>query len=86
MALGRESVPNDKLLDRLKELIAPGRILALPKGWQKQDIMTEVARWMPAFGSPSGAVISLLIRNLIKDFTKREAALRSVRTWIEKTV
>jgi RNA-directed DNA polymerase len=59
-----DSIPHDKLMDRVKEHIADGRVLALLEGWLKQDIMTEAARWTPVSGTPQGAVISPLLANI----------------------
>jgi RNA-directed DNA polymerase len=56
-----DSIPHDKLMDRVREHIADGRVLGLLEGWLKQDIMTEAARWTPLSGTPQGAVISPLL-------------------------
>jgi RNA-directed DNA polymerase len=59
-----DSIPHDKLMDRVKEHIADGRILSLVDSWLRQDIMTEVRRWKPSAGTPQGAVISPILANL----------------------
>jgi RNA-directed DNA polymerase len=59
-----DSIPHDKLMDRVRENIADGRVLKLIESWLNQDIMTEVERWKPTSGTPQGAVISPLLANL----------------------
>jgi RNA-directed DNA polymerase len=59
-----DSIPHDKLMDRVKEVIADGRVLALLEGWLKQGIMTEAARWTPVSGTPQGVVIGPLLANI----------------------
>jgi RNA-directed DNA polymerase len=59
-----DSIPHDKLMDRVKEHVSDSRILAILKSWLQQDIMTEVKRWTPTAGTPQGAVISPLLANL----------------------
>jgi RNA-directed DNA polymerase len=59
-----DSIPHDKLLARVSESIADGRILGLLEGWMKQDIMSEAGRWKPTVGTPQGAVISPLLADI----------------------
>jgi retron-type reverse transcriptase len=47
-----DSIPLENLLDRLKEVLAPGLVLDLLERWLKQDIMTKAARWTRASGPP----------------------------------
>jgi RNA-directed DNA polymerase len=59
-----DSIPHDKLMDRVKEHISDRQLLAILESWLQQDIMTEVDRWKPMSGTPQGAVISPLLANL----------------------
>ena len=59
-----DSIPQDRLLALVEQLISDGRVLALIDGFLRQDIMTAMARWQPTAGTPQGAVISPLLANL----------------------
>ena len=53
-----DSIPHDRLMERVEERLSDGRVLDLLRGWLKQDILQEAERWQPTAGSPQGAVIS----------------------------
>jgi RNA-directed DNA polymerase len=59
-----DTIPHDRLMALVEEKISDGAILALIEGFLGQDIMTEMATWRPAAGTPQGAVISPLLANL----------------------
>ena len=59
-----DSIPHDKLLERIKERISDGRVIDLIDSWLKQDVMHGVERWTPTGGTPQGAVISPLLANI----------------------
>lgn len=59
-----DSIPHDRLMQRVEERVSDGRILALLRSWLKQDIMRDTERWTPVQGSPQGAVISPLLANI----------------------
>jgi RNA-directed DNA polymerase len=59
-----DSIPHDRLMQRVEERVSDGRILALLHSWLKQDIMREMERWTPTAGTPQGAVISPLLANI----------------------
>ena len=59
-----DSIPHDRMMMRVKESVADGRILELLEQWLKQDIVSELAQWTPVRGTPQGAVISPLLANL----------------------
>jgi RNA-directed DNA polymerase len=59
-----DSIPHDQLMRRVEERVSDGRILALLRGWLKQDIMRDLQRWTPTEGTPQGAVISPLLANI----------------------
>jgi len=62
-----DSIPHERLMERVRGRIADGRVLDLLEGWLKQDIMAGTERWTPAEGSPQGAVISPLLANIYLD-------------------
>jgi RNA-directed DNA polymerase len=59
-----DSIPHDRLKQRLAAHISDGRLLALLDGWIEQDVVQELKRWTPTSGTPQGAVISPLLANL----------------------
>ena len=59
-----DSIPHDRLMQRVEERVSDGRILALLRSWLKQDIMRDMQRWTPTAGTPQGAVISPLLANI----------------------
>ena len=59
-----DSIPHERLMERVRERIADGRLLDLLQSWLKQDIMSGLESWTPTEGSPQGAVISPLLANI----------------------
>jgi RNA-directed DNA polymerase len=59
-----DSIPQDKLLERIKERISDGRVIDLIDSWLKQDVMHGMERWTPTGGTPQGAVVSPLLANV----------------------
>ena len=59
-----DSIPHERLMQRVEERVSDGRILALLRSWLKQDIMHDLQRWTPTAGTPQGAVISPLLANI----------------------
>ena len=59
-----DTIPHDKLMERLRTRVSDGRLLELIQRWLKQDIVSECARWTPTGGTPQGAVVSPLLANL----------------------
>src|SRR6202048_2625314 len=59
-----DSIPHDRLIQRVEERVSDGRILALLCSWLTQDIMRDLQRWTPTAGTPQGAVISPLLANI----------------------
>jgi RNA-directed DNA polymerase len=59
-----DSIPHDRLMQRVEERVSDGRILALLRSWLTQDIMRDLQRWTPTAGTPQGAVISPLLANI----------------------
>ena len=59
-----DSIPHQRLMERVEASISDGRVLGLIRGWLEQDILRGVERWTPTGGTPQGAVISPLLANL----------------------
>jgi RNA-directed DNA polymerase len=59
-----DSIPHERLMERVRARISDGRLLGLLEGWLRQDVVQELERWTPTGGTPQGAVISPLLANL----------------------
>ena len=59
-----DSIPHERLMQRIEERISDGRVLSLLRSWLRQDIMAGLQRWTPTEGTPQGAVISPLLANI----------------------
>jgi RNA-directed DNA polymerase len=59
-----DTIPHDKLLDRVREKISDGRVLSLIEQYLHQGVLEALKRWTPEAGTPQGAVISPLLANL----------------------
>ena len=53
-----DTIPHDRLMERVKEKIADGPVLKLIESFLTADIMSEIALWTPERGAPQGAVLS----------------------------
>jgi RNA-directed DNA polymerase len=62
-----DTIPHDKLMERIRTRISDGRVLALLKAFLKQGILDGLREWTPEEGSPQGAVISPLLSNVYLD-------------------
>ena len=60
-----DTIPHDKLMGRVEELISDGKLLALIESYLKAGVMDGLKGWEPTEqGTPQGAVISPLLANL----------------------
>jgi RNA-directed DNA polymerase len=59
-----DTIPHERLMQRVEERISDGRVLDLLRGWLGQDVLWGMERWTPTRGSPQGAVISPLLANV----------------------
>ncbi len=59
-----DSIPHERLMERVETVISDGRLLELLRSWLEQDILRGTERWTPTGGTPQGAVISPLLANL----------------------
>ncbi len=77
-----DTIPHDRLMERVAEKISDGRVLALIEGFLLQDVMKGMERWTPTAGTPQGAVISPLLANIYLhplDLLMEETGHRMVR-------
>jgi len=63
-----DTIPKDRLMRRVEERLADGRVLALLRSYLDQEVMEELTRHEPTDrGTPQGAVISPLLANIYLD-------------------
>jgi RNA-directed DNA polymerase len=62
-----DSIPHDRLMQRLEEKVADGSVLRLIQSFLKASILDEASRWTPEAGAPQGAVLSPLLSNIYLD-------------------
>lgn len=62
-----DSIPHERLMERVEERISDGRVLDLIRGWLAQEVLRGLERWTPTGGTPQGAVISPLLANIYLD-------------------
>jgi RNA-directed DNA polymerase len=62
-----DSIPHDRLLSRLQEKIADGRVLSLIESFLEAGIQEGASEWTPEAGAPQGAVLSPLLSNIYLD-------------------
>jgi len=62
-----DTIPHERLLKRIGEKIADGRILSLIENFLKQNVVENAAHWTPEDGTPQGAVLSPLLSNIYLD-------------------
>lgn len=59
-----DTIPHDRLLNRLGERIADRRLLGLIESFLKAGIFDGLTEWEPEAGAPQGAVLSPLLSNI----------------------
>jgi RNA-directed DNA polymerase len=59
-----DTIPHDRLLNRMRERIADGRLLKLIESFLKAGIFDGLREWEPEAGAPQGAVLSPLLSNI----------------------
>ncbi len=62
-----DSIPHERLLERVSEKVSDGRILELIGRFLKTDVMEGMSKWTPEEGAPQGGVISPLLANIYLD-------------------
>ena len=60
-----DTIPHGRLMERVRERVADGRVLALIESFLKTGVMEEMNGWQASeTGTPQGAVISPLLANI----------------------
>lgn len=59
-----DSIPHDRLMDRLRERIADGSVLRLIESFLQAEILEGASHWTPEQGAPQGAILSPLLSNI----------------------
>src|ERR1700722_20349564 len=49
-----DTIPHERLMQRVEERISDGRILGLLRSWLAQDILRDTQGWTPTEGTPDG--------------------------------
>jgi RNA-directed DNA polymerase len=62
-----DSIPKDRLVERVQEKVADGRVIDLVEAYLNQEVMDGLEHWTPERGTPQGAVISPLLANIYLD-------------------
>jgi RNA-directed DNA polymerase len=63
-----DTIPHERLLARVGEKVADGRVLKLVESFLAAGVMDGLSQWTPtAAGAPQGAVISPLLSNIYLD-------------------
>ncbi len=77
-----DTIPHDRLMERIREKISDGRVLALIEEFLAQGVMDGLSVWTPEEGTPQGAVVSPLLSNIYLDpldHQMAESGFRMVR-------
>jgi RNA-directed DNA polymerase len=59
-----DTIPHDRLLQRVREQVADGRVLTLIQSFLEAKILEGLEAWTPEAGAPQGAVLSPLLSNI----------------------
>jgi RNA-directed DNA polymerase len=59
-----DTIDHHKLMQRVEEKVADGRLLRLIRMYLEQGIMEDMNLWIPEQGTPQGAIISPLLANI----------------------
>jgi RNA-directed DNA polymerase len=59
-----DTIPHGKLMQRVRERVADGRMLKLIEAFLEAKIMEALEQWTPTAGAPQGAVLSPLLSNI----------------------
>ncbi len=73
-----DTIPHDLLVERVEEKVSDGAVIAMLKGYLKQDVMDAMEQWTPAEGTPQGAIISPMLSNIYLDPLDHEMARRGI--------
>jgi RNA-directed DNA polymerase len=73
-----DTIPHDSLIERVEKKVSDGAVIALLKGYLKQEVMDAMKRWTPEGGTPQGAIISPLLSNIYLDPLDHEMERRGI--------
>jgi len=73
-----DTIPHEPLIERVEEKASDGAVIAMLKGYLKQDVMDAMKRWTPEGGTPQGAIVSPLLSNIYLDPLDHEMARREI--------
>jgi RNA-directed DNA polymerase len=62
-----DSIPHERLVQRLRQKVADGRLLGLIESFLKAGVLEGLREWTPTAGAPQGAVLSPLLSNIYLD-------------------
>jgi RNA-directed DNA polymerase len=62
-----DTIPHERLMERIKGKVSDGRLLALIESFLKAGILEGLREWTPTAGAPQGAVLSPLLSNVYLD-------------------
>jgi RNA-directed DNA polymerase len=62
-----DTIPHDRLLERIRRKVADGRVLHLLEQFLNQGVLDGLEEWSAEQGTPQGAVISPLLANIYLD-------------------
>jgi RNA-directed DNA polymerase len=77
-----DAIPHERLMGRVSEKIADGRVLELIERFLTAGVMEAMKRWEAEKGAPQGAVMSPLLANLYLnplDWLRQRAGMEMVR-------
>jgi RNA-directed DNA polymerase len=73
-----DTIPHDPLIERVEEKVSDGAVIAMLKGYLKQDVMDAMKQWTPEGGTPQGAIVSPLLSNIYLDPLDHAMARREI--------
>lgn len=62
-----DTILHDLLIKRVEEKVSDGAVIAIIKGYLKQEVMESMKKWQPEQGTPQGAIVSPLLSNIYLD-------------------
>jgi RNA-directed DNA polymerase len=74
-----DTIPHERLLQRIGEKVADGRLLGLIESFLKAGILEGLREWTPTAGAPQGAVLSPLLSNIYLDPLDHLMAARGIQ-------
>jgi len=73
-----DTIPHDPLVEGVERKVSDGAVVALIRGYLKQDVMEALKHWTPEEGTPQGAIVSPLLSNIYLDPLDHEMERRSI--------